>query len=363
MACRLHPPALDHLAQQSGFRSGEVVALRGVGDHVVQLPVVGLPVEVGIEDLVEGHRLVAVVVQRPAAEHLVVLGEVVLRRVGVVERLGEAETLDRLLEDSAEHLRSTETGEFQHCREHVDHVCVLPTCGPELCGVDSCWPRDDHRIRHTALMRLALPAPEGGVARHGPTPRVVVVDPRPADVVDPGELFGLLGAGDVPRADVVDGPVGTTLGAGAVVAHGDGDRVVEVTGGGQEVEQPAELRVGVCEVGGEGLHVSGVDAVLVVAELIPRRNPVGPGRQHGVLGEDPLGDLASVDAFSLYVPAVVEGAAEPLQPLHRGLVRAVACTGGHIEEERLVGLGIAQVGHVVDRVVDHVGGEVVAVIE
>ena len=104
-------------------------------------------------------------------------------------------------------------------------------------------------------------------------------------------------------------------------------------------------------------------AALVVAERRSTPAPtadggvsVGPGR------DDARGELARERALAPRIPAVVEAAAVAVDPLGRRLVRRVARTERQVEEERLVGVGAAQVGRPLPMaLVDQVLGEVVAV--
>ena len=153
-------------------------------------------------------------------------------------------------------------------------------------------PVHDQRIGDPALVDLPLPSAERRVAGDRPSPRVVVVAEGPADLVDPAErLLDRTGC-DVPRPDVVDRADGPALRAGTVVRQHDDERVVEVARAVEEVDEPAELVVGVGEEAGEGLHVAGVQAPGVVGQRVPRRDPLRTGRQLRARGKQPLGQLA-----------------------------------------------------------------------
>ena len=142
-------------------------------------------------------------------------------------------------------------------------------------GGDPGRPPHDARVGHPAVVHLALPALEGGVARHRPAPGVVVVGQRAPDLAHP--VVQLVGAGrvEVGEPDVVDGAVGAALGAGPVVRHHDDHRVVELAQLGQEVEDPAQLLVGIGQEGGEALHERARHRPLPLVELRPRRHPSG----------------------------------------------------------------------------------------
>ena len=82
VAPRLLPPQRDQLGHLLREFGGQVVDLGDVLGHVVELPDVVVPGRVGPQavvvdraDRVVGHRLPAVVVDRPRPEHLEVLGD------------------------------------------------------------------------------------------------------------------------------------------------------------------------------------------------------------------------------------------------------------------------------------------------
>ena len=118
-------------------------------------------------------------------------------------------------------------------------------------------PGDDERVRGAAAVGLALPAPERRVAGPRPAPRIVVEVLRAADLVDDRQalLERLLGV--VEELRLVRRPGRAALGARAVVGDDHDDRVVELALLAQEVEQPAEVMVGVAEEAREHLHHPG----------------------------------------------------------------------------------------------------------
>ena len=131
--------------QLLGLRRGQVVHLGEVLGDVVQLPhvvVEGLAhvaAVVGEERRrVEHHRLPAVVVQRPRAEHLVVLRHVVARHAGVGAARAAKLTpsIGRLL-DAADRVGRLDADEVEQRRHHVDGVDVLvarPAVAPSRAG-------------------------------------------------------------------------------------------------------------------------------------------------------------------------------------------------------------------------------------
>ncbi len=357
------PPQVDQLGEQLGPVGGEVVALRRVGAQVVELPRRPVQPRFLRLHLVVGDRLHAVAVDGPAAEHLGVLDRVVLGGVGVGEGSGEARAVERLLGDAGHGLGRGDADEVEHGGQDVDRVHVLVAHPAPLGRGDARRPVHDQRIGHPALVGLALPPLERRVARHRPAPRVVVVEPGAADLVDaPGRL--LHGAGErVPHPPVVERPRRSALGRRPVVGQDDDHRVLELAQLGQAVDEAAQLVVRVRQVRRERLHVAGVDRALDVAQVVPRRHPLGPGRQLGVRREQPLGDLLGQRRLPPRVPAAIEPSPVPLEPLGRRVVRRVASAGGEVAEPGLVDVDVAQVLHVLDRPVHQVDGEVVPLLE
>ena len=358
---RLAPPTRHELAQLLGMLGGDVVALRGVLGHVVQLPRVVLRVRHRlVEHRVVDDRLPAVVVQGAAAEHLEVLRVADARRRRVVERGRERHAVDRRLRDAVDLVGRLDAEHVEDGRRQVDRVHVLAAhLAP---GVDPSRPRDDERIGDAALVDLALPATERRVAGHRPAPRIVVVCRRSADLVDAGD--GLLDgtAGEVPRARIVDRPVLPALRRRPVVREGEHERVVEPPDLFEEVEHPPDLMVGVAQEGREALHEARRHALLVARERVPRRHPLGARRELGPVGQETELLLPGEGRLPPLVPAGVEVAAVPLDPVRRRVVGGVAGARAEIEEERLVGVGGLQVGDELDRAVGDVRAEVVAVL-
>ena len=177
--------------------------------------------------------------------------------------------------------------------QHVDGVHVLVA---HLAPRSTAMPAGQctmQRVGDAALVGLALPAPERRVARHGPAPRVVVVDARAADLVD--ALVGLLdGARQrVPDPGVVERTVRAALGRRAVVGQHHDDRVVELAERLEPVDQPTELVVGVGEEPGEALHVARVrPAARRRTSSSHAGTQSGRGDSSVCAGQQPLGLLA-----------------------------------------------------------------------
>ena len=174
-----------------------------------QRPVVGGEVVAALEQLVLDGELVAdvvggglpaVVVDRPRPEHLEVLGAARRRGAGGRRRWPQAGAVERLLVDAVDLGRGVDARRVEDRGQQVDRVAELVA---DLAArrVDPGRPVDDQRRAHAAEPRVALPQAQRGVARPRPAPRVVVVGPEAAELVDAGDRVG----------DVVDAVVGEAV--------------------------------------------------------------------------------------------------------------------------------------------------------
>ena len=84
------------------------------------------------------------------AHHLEVLGAVPRRGIGVplVEGVGKADALDRLLRDAIDHDRCGDARSLKERRHHVDHMVKLPA-NAALVG-DARRPGDRHAVARAA---------------------------------------------------------------------------------------------------------------------------------------------------------------------------------------------------------------------
>ena len=222
---------------------------------------------------------------------------------------------------------------------------------------------DRHALPGAAEMRRHLLGPfERRVERPRPRHRHVRIGlGRTPGVVD----LHLLRDRDIENA-VVGGHLvrradGGAFGAGAVVAADvDDQRVVELAHVLDGLDHPADLMVGVGNVGGEHLRLPREQLLLVGGQRVPLRQVVGPGRELRVRRDHAEPLLVGEDLLAQFVPAHVELALELVDPLLRRLVRRMGAAGHVVDEERLVGRGGIELSHVLDRLVRHVGGQVVA---
>ena len=130
----------------------------------------------------------------------------------------------------------------------------------------------------------------------------------------------------------------------------------------QEIEQAPDLVVGVLEESGEDLHHAGIEPALVVGELVPLLHIGVVPREHGVLGDDAQFLLPGEDLLAVGVPSVVELALVFVGPFLRDLMGRMVGTGGEVEEERLVGRDLFEVGDELDGLVGQIDGEVVTLL-
>src|SRR3989442_1564041 len=117
------------------------------------------------------------------AKHLEVLGGVIGGRFGIIEVVGEADTLDRRLGHTLDDRWRLNAKRVEHRRYHVDGVGVL-RADFTLCR-DAFGPVYDERVADSASVGLALPATERCIARPCPAPGVVVEGRRPTQMAKP----------------------------------------------------------------------------------------------------------------------------------------------------------------------------------
>ena len=129
------------------------------------------------------------------------------------------------------------------------------------------------------------------------------------------------------------------------------------------LQHPADLGVGERHEPGVVLHEPGVEALLVRAQRVPRRDPPRARRVLGVFGDDPELELALEGLLAHRVPAMVELPTKTAHatPAARGAgrgrrrARSSNMTG-------LSGFTRLRVPHPADRPIDEVGVEVVALL-
>ena len=359
-----------HLLRMLG---GDVVGLAEVPGQVVELEhLVVQGVGVRHTEGLPGRTVdlcaeqPAVVVQRPLAHHLEVLGLVVRRRLGVggVEGVEEAGALDRRLLDAVDLLGRGDAGGLEDGGHDVDHVDEL--LAQSALVLDARRPGHHHVLVDAAEPGSVLLEPvERRVEGPGPSGRHVVVGFLGAPNVVELHLHvdGQLTEA-IEERDLVGRAKRPALGAGAVVAVDVDDQgVVEPAEVLEGLDHTADLVVVVGSIGGEDLHLADEELLRLRAELIPGlQEIIGPGRQLRILGDHAEALLVLEDALAQLVVAVVEEVhrGDLVHPLLGRVMWRVRGAGRVLDEDRLAGVGLVDARDVVDRVVRHAGDEVPA---
>ena len=389
---RIHRPApigqtrlfARHLLEQAAqllhllrIRLGQIVRLGEIAAQVVELPglFVGVPGgharggagRVPRDEGAERAGVPAVAVDAAAGVVLEVLHLLARRRVGVVERVGQADAVHRLLLAPVDDVRVRDADQLVQRRDDVVHVVEL--AAHLAVGLDALRPRDRHRVARSAeVARHQLGVVERGVARPRPARVIHVVGLRgpqgvqAAEVVQRRELLRDGGGDSVLGQKLADGPA-LPLGAGAVVAEDvDDQRVLGLVQPVQLVQDAHHLRVDVLDEAGEELHQPALERPLRLGDLVPPLQAVGPGRQPGVGGDPPRLLLSREHALAVGVPAVVELPFVAIRPVLEDVVRAVRGARRPVKKERLVRGERLVLAQPVDRVIGQVFGQVVRVV-
>ena len=208
-------------------------------------------------------------------------------------------------------------------------------------------------------MGVLLVALQRRVGRHGPAPGEVAVGVRPADVVEPGQL-GVHRLGDATVwTHSIDEPVGTTLLAGPVVGRHDDDRVLELPGALQEVDEPPQVLVRVMEHGRVGRLQAGEQPLLVGRVVVPCLHPCVARRQFGAGGHQADAALVGQTILAGGVPPFGEHRCVVVDEVPGRLMGGVAGAGGQPQQPWRGGPPGAVIGQIRDCVVDQVGSQVV----
>ena len=285
-------PHRDQLDELVPVLRGQIVVLGWILGDVVQLPVASVQTDQRLrgneraERLAglgerrprpRAHRPPSVVVDGAVTEHLEILDTVPGRGGRVVEGMGEADPVQRRLGHAPDRGGRLEAERVQDRRDHVDDVRIL---GAYLAArADPPRPVHQERVGGAAAVGLPLPPAERRVARPGPPPRVVVEGGWAAEFIDLGEAvlqrFGRV----VEELQLVGGARRAALGAGPVVRNDHDQRVVELPDLLQEVEQTADVMVGVGQETGVHLHHPRRQPALVRRQRAPLRDVrVVPGQ-------------------------------------------------------------------------------------
>ena len=151
-----------------------------------------------------GAEQPALVIQRPLAHHLKILGLVVRRFLGIfrIKCIGEAGPLDRRLFDTVNGFGRGNAGDFKYSRHHIDDVHELLAQAAFVLDVTS--PGYRHVLANAAKLRGILLEPgERRIEGPGPSRRHVVVGLLCAPDVIPLHLIRNRHADAVEERDFV----------------------------------------------------------------------------------------------------------------------------------------------------------------
>ena len=237
-----------------------------------------------------------------------------------------------------------DAGHFEDRRHDIDDVVELVADAADV--LDVAGPGHAHALRRAAEMRRDLLGPlERRVERPRPACRKVREGLVRSPELVPEELILDRHGNAIEEGELVRRPVEHALGARAVVAADvDDQRVVELAHVLDGLDHPADLVVGVREVGAVDVGLLDEELLLVPTERIPLRQFLRPRRQLRIGGDDAQPFLVGEDGLAQFVPAAVEQmhVADLLDPLRRRMMRRVRAAGHVIDKERLLGRDLAE---------------------
>ena len=146
----------------------------------------------------------------------------------------------------------------------------------------------------------------------------------------------------------------------AVVARDvEKERVVEFTHRIDCIDEPADFMIGVRRIRGIRFHLTRHHTTRVFAVRIPRCDLLWPRREFGRRRHDTERDLSRERFFSQFVPSLIKSTLVLRDPLRRNMVRRVRGTRREVHEKRLLWREGLLCLRPRDRLIRHVGREVV----
>ena len=283
-----------------------------------------------------GDRAPAFMVDAPVAEHLEVLGRVAVGGRGVAERVRHAHPFQRFLGHAVDHHGRGESGRLQNGRRDIDHMVPL---GTDLAlGLDARRPPHDHAGARAAPVRCDLFGPLiRAVHSVGPADRIVVVGSDRAEIVQVGQqlIGGFIHV--VQRRHLVELAPETTLGTGTIVAGNvDDQRVVQYIHVAQGVQKAPGVLVGMLGKPGVDFHQSRGHPPLIVRQLVPGRDALGPCGQLRLSRHNAEFFLARQRGLTQGIPALVKLAGVAVDIFLGDVVRGMGGPEGEIDKEGLV---------------------------
>ncbi len=352
---RLAPPGLDHGREPVGFGLGQIVDFGEITIQVKQLPFIRIERRAR---RVIGDCLPARVPEAAVAEHFEILRLGARWRVGLGEAAGKAFALDRHLRTAGDLGGRADADHLEQGGDEIDGVNEL--MAQLATGRNLFRPGDHQRVADAAAMGVLLVAAQRRVGGHRPAMREVRVRIRTADAVDARELFRHRFRAEVVGAHRIDHAERAAFLAGAIVREHDDQGVVADAGGVEERDQARQMLVGMVEHAGISRLQPGEDLSLLRAVGVPRLHTVIARRHLCLRGNEAHGLLARHPLFAFHVPAVGEQRIVALDQVGRCLMRRMASAESEPCQPRQVRPVGDVIGDEADRLVDQVGGEVIA---
>ena len=217
-------------------------------------------------------RLPALVPDAARAQHDVVLRVLLRGRLGIVKAVLEALPFQRPLGVALDFRRQFDAQAVVDRGHDVAAVRVL--VAHLTLGLDALGPVHHHRVADAAVPRVALPQLERRVERHRPAGRIVVVGFLRPELVELLQVIFHAVRDAVEEVVLVDGTVGAAFARRAVVRDDHDDRVVELAGFFQIVNQPPDLMIGVAAEARIHLGHARKELLLAVRQRIPRAHDI-----------------------------------------------------------------------------------------
>ena len=196
-----------------------------------------------------------------AAKDLIVLGVVLGQSIRIFEGVDHAYPFDRGLDRALDALRRFQIEGVQHGRHHIDGMGILGT--RFALGLDACGPVDDEGIGNAATVDFFFPAAERGVACVRPTPRIMVVRTRAAQLVDHLQIFLEILRGEIEEIVLIQTADLAPFGTGAVIGNEHDQRIIQLADLFQEVQNTAEMMVGMGDKTGVNFHHARVQSFFI----------------------------------------------------------------------------------------------------
>ena len=237
-------PGRDHFQLLLGELLPEVVHLGAVRFDVIQLPLVLHEVTFAGERAVTRHRLPAFVVDGSRPEHGVVLCFTRSPCLRISEGVTHRNTLNWRLLESLDRTRRFDATTIEDRRYQIDAVMVLIThASGDLLHL--LWPGNNQWIRHATLKRVTFKHLVRSVEGPGPSSRVMRIRIRTTQQVDLLQILLKIVRPVVEELVFIDGALRTTFAARPVIRHNQNNRVFELAGLLQIIDQPSQFVIGV----------------------------------------------------------------------------------------------------------------------